>query len=523
MGLTRFRDQMVEPTSALSRRITSVVWLDDPQFNAAMDGSDDSVALAAFLTYCANNGKKGYIPRRPLGIGAGVSVLLTGSLDIDCEADITNIAGAAQTSIMIEINGAAKAHSVRWRGGRFNGAATAKSIMRVYDVNRADLRVDEQKGIVCKEGVSNSVTSAILVQNFNSLVLHPGENHSHSKGDSTQGSIPRCVSFNDGPSADVVGGLFQNAHCGIVGNSVTARINGTTMVNLADNGLYAGAGTFDLMNVVMDGAEEPIVASDFGQGGGVVRMKGGAVRNSRNAFGLQGGSIILDNVEIDYTSIDAGKVVRTRPSTPVIVSPKFEMRNCDLKARVNTGIFYFDGTNNTLASLVLRKNRIEYIFDTDAGWSIARFLNWLSGTRFEIDDNTIVLSKIGAAAMPSGDRSWNLPTVTALSVWRKNTMLNLTAEPAALIRTNTLRQTLVKCDGIHGQSNVGAKEYNMDGGSLNRREIWAQGVPTSGNYLKGDGVPILEPNAGGTAELNCTTGGIAGSTAVFKVKSTLAA
>jgi hypothetical protein len=48
-------------------------------------------------------------------------------------------------------------------------------------------------------------------------------------------------------------------------------------------------------------------------------------------------------------------------------------------------------------------------------------------------------------------------------------------------------------------------------------------LPTSGEYARGDALESMSPAAAGTPGWACTTGGIAGSTAVFKARAAVAA
>jgi hypothetical protein len=486
-------------------------------FGGKLDGTTDNKnATIGLFSFAALTGVTAHITRGVLGTTA-LSLVLPASLSVHCEATIKNLSGAALASNLVNLEGNNKAYSIAWEGGKFDGNGGPRTLLRLGKFDVVNAKFQEAWGITC-DVASPSVTSAYLIQEANVINVYPGYVHDLAEGASLQGSIPRCVSVNDCPNVDIFNGLFKNGHGGVVGNKVTVRLHNTTMQTLTDNGIYFGAGNITLYNCVLDGAEEPLVASDFGDGGGTITMQGGAIVNSTNALGLQGGRIRLFGVRIDHTLINTGNVVRVRQNGTNVVSPSLQIEGCSITAKISNAIIEAPGTNgNVLDYLRIRDSRLELIYDTDTPPPGApMFMNWSAGgTRFECEGNSFVLSKSGAGSALSADYFFNLPAVTALSTWLSNRVKNLTGNTLAVPRFNSLSQDLIEFDDIQVITNLATKQVALIGSSVSRREFWALGVPTVGTYRKGDVIWRIEPPANSNIGWVCTAAGTPGTWKTF--------
>lgn len=461
-------------------------------FGVTLDGAtDDTDALQAFFAAVDFFGGSGIIPA---GVSEfeNVSLTLTQDLHIECQATLRNGLGASATDSLILLDGDSKAHSVFWSGGRFDGNTGSRTLLFVADCDKAQISIDESFSLTGTTTSPGSMSN-VVVNGCNDVMLKPGHIHDTEEGTSTLGSVPRCVSLSNNVDATVIGGFFKDVWgCFVLAGNENVTINGTVMRDAGDNGVYiveTGTDLFDdgtvtMVGVVSKGVNEPVVPAF----GGKLIVLGG-ILDFPNAIGLQNtGALELDGVRIIARG-GAGNVVKTRVDNTA--SGTFRMRNCYVEAEVANSAFEF--LVGALDIVELENNHIKWFHNSDYTPS-ANIFRWTSGTRFEINNN---LWEFYDESADIANGNWNLipPTVTELSSFRGNRLVNRTGNASAVFRANAFRQQLVTFDGLMSLSSSQSETtvHSADATTAEPRVVWGGAAPTSGDWQAGSRVINVAP------------------------------
>lgn len=523
MGLTRLSESMVPAASRLGRRMSDIAYFLDPQFGALPNEDSGAAALAnaeameAFLRFCAANRIKGFIPRSTLYMTPIDILGIDGDLDVECHADFINRDGAAAASRMMLIDGGGTGR-IKWRGGVFDANSGPHSCLEVRNWRLADVHVDEGFGIVCDETSSGS-TSCLVFANVRRGFASWKLFRDCSRGTNTQGSLPRgfTCSINDGLRSDITvnaGDIYNHHGAFVIGDLAggVARIKGGDHDLLYDNGIYnvGDASAVYASHMTLSRVEEPIVNS----GSGVVYFDSGKILDFGNAIGLQN----CPAVEISNSEI-RGKVAgssgfKTRPAN--VASGALRLFNNRIELTPLSRICDF-ATYGTLEEFIDIGNRWTVRYSSAIS-STTTFFNLTPGPRCRIEsDSDYDLLNVGPAIADNTTFFISMPTVTEESYW-KSRMRNRTGNSTTRFRTSAGRQQLMMIEGLLAVTNI-QSDTEINGGDLTTappRRGYSTGAPTAGYFPRGSQLDMINAAAGGKLKQVATTGGVAGSTAVFK-------
>lgn len=505
--------------AAISRGLVS-----SADFGVKADGtSDDTAALAAFLQYCASENATGFIPKGIVSV-TGQEVIVSGDLDIRCEATIRNRDGSSMPRHLLRVTGpGARSSTINWRGGFFDCNGGAYSGLEIKNWRKASVFLDEGANIVCSPSSTGS-TSNLVFANITTGFASWGLMRDCSEGTSTQGSLPRAfsVSQDDNLRTDttVQAGDIRDHHgCIVIGHTGPVASPGTVTIyggrgtwrDTADNGIYlvGRASSVDVYDLVMDNVEEPLVNSG---GTCFINYYGGAIINPKNSIGLQDGEGIRlkgTRIQTKYT------VARTRGPGLNTSSGSFVIEDCDIEVRGAQTPFIFN--HGTLKVFREINCRIRIINDSTIG-ALPQNLLQMTG-----DATTCAFDCIGGewsvedatADMVAQEYYINVPTVTR-QCRIESKLVNQTGKAGVVPRFVNARQKLVGLSGTFSAYNAqrDTPQNNALPDQGLRREVYSDTYPSggsSGYWNKGDLIWNTNPLALGPMGWICTASGQPGT------------